>query len=467
MENFKVSDIINATAGSLERGNPATIISNISTDSRTLKEGDLFVALKGENFDGHDFVCQAIEKGAVGVVVSHEIQGLGELIKKLSANPCIIFVKNTTIALGEIARCYREKFNIPIIGVTGSNGKTTTKDMTFAILSGKYNVLKSEGNLNNTIGLPLTLFRLSSQHQIAVFEMGISIPSEMSQLVRMAQPSLSVVTNVSSTHLEFLGSIEGVAREKQKLVEFSKDAVLNADDKLVADMSNVVKGDAIFYGIKSSADVIAKDIVIDQEGKPEFTALVKKPINAEERIKLPTIGQHNIYNALAGISVGVLFSVDMGIIKSSLESYQPIPMRMQKLIIDGVTIINDAYNSNPVSMKMAIDFLKDLKTDGRKILVVGDMLELGEQSNDLHKFIGKYIGEANSADMLITVGEKASIIAESAIKSGINRDAVFICKNNSEASDHLHKILKNGDTVLIKGSRGMKMEEIVKSLQNS
>lgn len=467
MENFRVSDIINATAGSLERGNPATIVSNISTDSRTLKEGDLFVALKGENFDGHDFVCQAIEKGAVGVVVSHKIQGLDDLIKTRSVNPCIIIVKNTISALGDIAKYYRERFSIPIIGVTGSNGKTTTKDMISAILSGKFNVLKSEGNLNNTIGLPLTLFRLSSEHQVAVLEMGISLPGEMSELVKIAQPSLGVVTNISSTHLEFLGSVEGVAKEKQKLVEFSKDAVLNADDNLVVNMSKVVKGDVIFYSIKSSADVIAKDIFIDKEGKPEFTVSVKKPINAEERIKLPTIGQHNIYNALAGISVGVFFGVEMNVIKSSLESYQPMSMRMQKLIIDGFTVINDTYNANPVSVKMVVDFLRELKTDGRKILVIGDMLELGAQSDELHGSIGKYISERCPVDILITVGEKASIIAESAIKSGISKDIVFICKNNFEAFDHLHKILENGDTVLIKGSRGMKMEEIVQSLQKS
>ncbi|MEK7400608.1 MAG: UDP-N-acetylmuramoyl-tripeptide--D-alanyl-D-alanine ligase, partial [Candidatus Poribacteria bacterium] len=242
MENFKVSDVINATAGSLERGNPNTEISNISTDSRTIKEGDLFVALIGENFDGHDFANQAIEKGAMGIVVSHEIQGFGDSIKTRTANPCIIIVKDTTLALGDIAKYYRDRFNIPFIGITGSNGKTTTKDMASAVLSGKFNVIKSEGNLNNTIGLPLTLFRLSSDHQIAVLEMGISIPGEMSQLVRIAQPNVGVVTNISSTHLEFLGSIEGVAREKQKLVEFSKTAVLNADDPLVAEMSDVVKG---------------------------------------------------------------------------------------------------------------------------------------------------------------------------------------------------------------------------------
>ena len=464
MENIKVSDVINATAGSLERGNPNTEISNISTDSRTIKDGDLFVALIGENFDGHDFVNQAIEKNAMGVVLSHRIQEIGDLIKNRSANTCIVQVKDTTLALGDIAKYYRDRFNIPFIGITGSNGKTTTKDMAFAVLSGKFNVLKSEGNLNNTIGLPLTLFRLSSKHQIAVLEMGISIPGEMSQLVRIAQPDIAVVTNISSTHLEFLGSVEGVAREKQKLVEFAKTAILNADDPLVAKMSEVVKGDVVFYGIEKPADVMASEIILDQDGRPEFTLSIKAPIVIQERIKLPSIGQHNIYNALAGIAVGVIFGVEIDIIKSSLESYQPMSMRMQKLLINDIIIINDTYNSNPTSMKMAVDFLKGLESDGKKILVVGDMLELGDQSDDLHDSIGKYIGESNIADMLITVGKKASIIAESAIKSGISKETVIVCENNSEASDHLRKLLKSGDAVLIKGSRGMKMEGIVKSL---
>ena len=465
MENFKVSDVINATAGSLERGNPNTEISNISTDSRTIKEGDLFVALIGENFDGHDFANQAIEKGAMGIVVSHEIQGFGDSIKTRTANPCIIIVKDTTLALGDIAKYYRDRFNIPFIGITGSNGKTTTKDMASAVLSGKFNVIKSEGNLNNTIGLPLTLFRLSSDHQIAVLEMGISIPGEMSQLVRIAQPNVGVVTNISSTHLEFLGSIEGVAREKQKLVEFSKTAVLNADDPLVAEMSDVVKGDVVFYGIEKPSDVMASEVILDQDGRPEFTVSVKNPIIAQERIKLPSIGQHNIYNALAGIAVGVIFGIEIDIIKSSLEAYHPMSMRMQRLIIDGVTVINDTYNSNPTSMKMAVDFLKGLESDGRKILVVGDMLELGDQSDELHDSIGKYIGESDTVKTLVTVGKKASIIAESTIKSGISKDIVIVCEDNSEASNHLRKLLKSGDIVLIKGSRGMKMEGIVKSLQ--
>jgi UDP-N-acetylmuramoyl-tripeptide--D-alanyl-D-alanine ligase len=467
MENFKISDVINATTGSLERGNPNSDICNISTDSRTIKKGDLFVALIGENFDGHDFINQAIEKEAMGIVVSHEIQGLGDSVKTGTANPCIIIVKDTMLALGNIAKYYRDRFNIPFIGVTGSNGKTTTKDMASAVLSGKFNVIKSEGNLNNTIGLPLTLFRLSSDHRIAVLEMGISIPGEMSQLVRIAQPNVSVVTNISSTHLEFLGSIEGVAREKQNLVEFAKTAVLNADDPLVAKMSDVVKGNVIFYGIDKPAFIKAKDIVLDQDGRPEFTLSINTPIIVQERIKLPSIGQHNIYNALAGIAVGVIFGVDIGVIKSSLEAYHPMSMRMQRLIIDGITVINDTYNSNPTSMKMAVDFLKELESDGKKILVVGDMLELGDQSDELHESIGKYIAESNIVETLITVGKKASIIAESAIKSGISKDIVIVCEDNSEASNHLRQLLKSGDIVLIKGSRGMKMEGIVKSLQES
>lgn len=450
MENFKISDIIKATNGSLEKGDPNAIINGISTDSRTLKNGDLFVALIGERFDAHNFAVNVIEQGAMGVVLSHEVQGLNELKSN------VVMVKDTTKALGDIARYYKNKFNITVIGITGSNGKTTTKDMTSAILSEKFSVLKSEGNLNNTIGLPLTLFRLSSSYNLAVLEMGISIPGEMSQLVDIAEPKVAVVTNVSSTHLEFLGSIDGVGKEKQILVESAESAVLNIDDPYVSRMSNVVKGNVIFYGIDNPADVTAKDIVLDQDGRPEFTISVN---NAYERIKLPSVGRHNVYNALAAISVGRMFGVGLDSIKVSLESYQQTSMRMQRLMIDGVTIINDTYNSNPVSMRVAVDLLKSLKSDGKKVMVVGDMLELGEQSEELHDATGKYIGTSGVSEILVTVGNRAVKIAESALKAGMKN--VIVCKTNPEAVEYLRKNLNKGDLALIKGSRGMKMEQIL------
>ena len=453
VENFKISDIIKATNGSLEKGDPNAIVNSISTDSRHLKNGDLFVALIGERFDAHNFAVNAIKQGAMGVVLSHEVQGLDELKSN------VVMVKDTTKALGDIARYYKNKFNITVIGITGSNGKTTTKDMASAILSEKFSVLKSEGNLNNTIGLPLTLFRLSSSYNLAVLEMGISIPGEMSQLVDIAEPKVAVVTNISSTHLEFLGSIDGVGKEKQILVESAESAVLNIDDPYVSRMSNVVRGNVIFYGIDNPADVTAKDVVLDQEGRPEFTISIN---NAYERIKLPSVGRHNVYNALAAISVGVMFGVGLDSIKVSLESYQQTSMRMQRLIIDGVTIINDAYNSNPVSMRVAVDLLKNLKSDGQKVMVIGDMLELGEQSEELHEATGKYIGTSGVSEILVTVGNRAVRIAESALESGMKN--VVVCKTNPEAIEYLRKKLNKGDLLLIKGSRGMKMEQILEAL---
>jgi len=450
MENFRISDIIEATNGGLEKGDPSAIVNSISTDSRLLKNGDLFVALIGERFDGHNFAVQAIKQGAMGVVLSHRVPELDGLQSN------IVMVKDTTQALGDIARYYKNKFNITVIGITGSNGKTTTKDMTASVLSGKFSVLKSEGNLNNTIGLPLTLFRLSSLYELAVLEMGISIPGEMSQLVKIAEPKVAVVTNISTTHLEFLGSIEGVAKEKQILAESAESAVLNADDPYVARMSKVVRGNVTFYGIDNPADVTAKDIVLDQDGRPEFTVHVN---NTQERIKLPSIGRYNIYNALAAISVGTIFGVGLDSVKVSLEAYQQTSMRMQRLVIGGVTIINDTYNSNPVSMRVAVDLLKSPKSDGKKVMVIGDMLELGEQSEEFHKATGKYIGTSGVAEILVTVGDRAVRIAESALETGMKN--VIVCKTNLEAVEYLRKNLNRGDLVLIKGSRGMKMEQII------
>jgi UDP-N-acetylmuramoyl-tripeptide--D-alanyl-D-alanine ligase len=459
MENYTVNDIIKATGGYLLNGAPNDAVSNISTDTRTIKKNDLFVALIGDRFDGHEFAIQSIEQGAMGVVLSHEVNGFD----KLNANLNIIMVKDTTQALGDIAKDYRNRFEIAVIGITGSNGKTTTKDMASAVLSAKFNVHKSEGNLNNTIGLPLTLFKLSKLHEIAVLEMGISIPGEMSRLVEIAQPNIAIITNVSPTHLEFLGSVEGVAREKEFLAKSADQVILNKDDPYVAKMGKKIKGKAIYYGIDKPANITAKKIQLDNEGRAEFILKV----NAEDfgRIKLSIIGRHNVYNALRAIAVGILYEVDFDKIKSAIETYQPISMRMQKLVVNGITIINDTYNSNPMSMIAAIDLLASLKSDGKKVLVVGDMLELGEESNRLHDDIGEYIGKSKSAEMLVTMGEKAVRIAETAIAFGMEKSNVSICQNNSEVIERLGKILSKGDIVLIKGSRGMKMEQIVKIVE--
>jgi len=456
MENYTIKDIIKATEGHLVNGDLNVNVANISTDTRTIKEGDLFVALIGERFDGHDFISQAIDKGAIGLIISHEVDNIDRY-----NNLNVIMVKDTTQALGDIARDYRRRFNIAVVGVTGSNGKTTTKDMISAVLSAKFNVLRNEGNLNNTIGLPLTLFGLSKTHEIAIVEMGINLPGEMARLVEIAEPNVAVVTNISPTHLEFLGSVEGVAKEKGLLAKSANALIANMDDPLVMKMAEG-KDKVISYGIDNQADVTASNIELDQDGRPEFTAFFK---GKQIRIKLPIVGKHNVYNGLRAISAGMLFDIDLDSIKKALEAYQPMSMRMQRMVINGITIINDTYNSNPMSMIAGVDLLKSLKCDGKKVLVVGDMLELGEYSDKFHSEVGDYIGKSGSAEMLITMGEKAVKIAGSAIDSGMKREQVLICQNNSEVAENLSIILKQGDIALIKGSRGMKMEQVVKAIE--
>lgn len=453
MEGFAVSDILEATKGRLVKGEPSSVVSGISTDSRALEDGDLFVALIGERFDGHDFIAHAASRGAMGVLVSKDV---GEFPVET-----LILVEDTLQALGDIARLYRSRFSIPVLGITGSNGKTTTKDMTASVLSQRYNVLKNEGNSNNAIGVPMTLFGLSRAHEIAVIEMGTGAPGEMSRLVEIAQPDVAVITNVGPTHLEFFGSVDGVAAEKGILAKAASSAVLNVDDPLVARMRGAVNGRAILFGLDSSADVSAVEIDQDQDGRAEFILIAD---GERIRIHLPSFGRHNVYNALAAASVGILFHVKLDEIRKALESYEGASMRMQKVALDGAAIIDDTYNSNPVSLRAAADFLSKVEARGKRVAVVGDMLELGERSGEFHSEVGRYIAGC-PIHMLVTVGNRAAKIGEAALSVGMAEDAVVICGTNSEAVAALRTALSEGDIALIKGSRGMKMEEIVEALR--
>jgi UDP-N-acetylmuramoyl-tripeptide--D-alanyl-D-alanine ligase len=452
MEDFAVSDILKATKGHLVRGNPETVVSGVSTDSRTLKKNDLFVALIGERFDGHNFIAQAIARGASGVLVSRDIE--------VPPAKFLIKVKDTLKALGDMAGAYRRNFNTPIVGITGSNGKTSTKDMTAAVLSQKYSILKSEGNFNNAIGVPMTLFGLSRTYRAAVIEMGTGAPGEMSRLVEIAQPNIGVINNVGPTHLEFFGSIDEVAAEKSVLARSVKLAVLNADDHRVSEMRASVDGTVVSFGL-AEADVQATEIRQDRDGKLIFTLAA----NGEMiEICLSALGKHNVYNALAAASVGLLFRMKLDEIKKGLESYRGVPKRMQEMAVNGAMIIDDTYNSNPVSLKAALDFLSAAECDGKKIVVVGDMLELGGKSDELHREMGRYIAGC-PIHTLMTVGDRAEKMAEAALDSGIPENRAAICKTNPEALEHLRLILNDGDLALIKGSRGMKMEEIVEALK--
>ncbi len=450
--NLTIAEILQATQGNLIQGNPNTAITQVSTDSRTLKKGELFVALVGETFDGHNFLQGVCQQGAVGAVVSKPITDLSQL-----GSPIIIQVSDTLVALGDIANCHRRKFNLPIVAITGSNGKTTTKDITSAVLAQRFSVFKSEKSYNNQIGIPTRLMQLNEGDEIAVLEIGTSWPGEIERLSQITAPTIGVITNIGPAHLELLGSIEGVAEEKGALLTHVEHAILNADDPMTPTLARRVCGQVTTFGWQNEADVSAGGIEIDSFGKPTFT--LKIDGNEVERVRLPCLGKHNIYNALAAASVGLWAGLTPTEACTGLERFQPADMRMQPIVYNDLRIINDAYNSNPESLKSALTFLSDIETTGKRIAILGDMLELGEHSYALHLKTGQAI--PTNINLLITVGPHSTAIADGA--EGIV-ESVISCDTPRQAAQQLTKYAQPGDAVLIKGSRGVKLEQVLEEL---
>jgi len=448
MEPIYISSIVKEVRGNIVNCSGELSVNGISTDSRTIKEGDLFIPIIGENYDGHDFIKNAIKSGAVAVLSDRYLDN--------SMIP-YIKVKNTEIALINIARYYRKKFDIPAIAITGSSGKTTTKEMVAAVLCQSFNVLKNEGNYNNTIGLPHTIFKLNKNHEICVMEMGMNSFGEISKLASIVSPDLALITNIGSAHIEFLGSRENILKAKMEIVEnFTRNdtLIINGDDKMLKTLDR--KGFTIIsVGLDKDNDIIAYDIEqLGNEGM-EFSVSFK---NKSARFYLPVIGLHNVYNGLFSIAVGLYKDMSLKKIKEGLAGFEPPAMRMETFILnDGIRIINDAYNANPESVKAAITALTNIQSRYRKILVLGDMMELGKYSEYEHYQIGKMIA-FNNIDMLITIGKRAKNIQQGALESGM-ADA-FHFENNKEGLDCLLDRLLPYDTVLIKGSRSAKMEEI-------
>lgn len=452
-----INEIVNATEGKFVKGNLNDKIMGISTDSRRVKKDELFIPLRGEKYDGENFVEDAVLKGASAIITSSWDNV--ERLKDFSIN--VIYVNETLKALHRIASYYRKKFNIPFVAVTGSSGKTTTKDMIVQILSKKYKVLKTEGNFNNEIGLPLTIFNLEETHQIAVVEMGMSGFGEISRLKSIAEPQVAVFTNIGVAHIEKLGSRENILKAKTELIENFKEGnviVLNADDDMLSKIPLKYSCKYYRYGIKSG-EIRACNI---EKGENSIRYRLKYK-DLEKSIKLSIPGVHNVYNSLAAICVGLEFNVNVDDIAEALINFQPSERRLNIKEIGNIKIIDDVYNANPDSMKAAISVLKDL-TGNRKIAVLGDMLELGEYAVEAHKEIGRFVVD-NRIDILITSGDMSKYIAEESKVFGMKDGNVFACKSNEEANKILKNIIKQGDTILIKGSRGMKMEQIVEFLQ--
>lgn len=429
--------------------------SGVCTDSRRIREGELFFALCGDNFDGHDFVVEALQKGAKGAIVE-------KAVSSVPNGKILIYVSSTLRALGDIASGWRKSFkNLKLAAITGSNGKTTTKEMASAILSLKFSVLRNSGNLNNLIGLPLTLLKLREDQNAAVVELGMSDFGEIKRLAEIALPDVGAITNIGRAHLEKLGGLEGVAMAKGELVEgFTEDntLIVNMDDPWVQRIAKGTRCRKVTFGINScGTQISAKEI------EPvEFSAIRFKMIvdGKEFPVRIRGIGFHNVMNALCAGGIANSFGCGPDTIQAGLERFTPAYMRLEVMETPlGFRIINDAYNANPDSMRKGIEELVRLKGDGRAIAVIGDMLELGSASENEHRNLGDFICESN-VDFVITYGRYASLILE----ANHGRVKGVSARTQDETAGILTRVAKPGDLVLIKGSRGMRMENVIQSL---
>jgi UDP-N-acetylmuramoyl-tripeptide--D-alanyl-D-alanine ligase len=452
MQKLTFSDILGATSGELICGNVLGEFCNISTDSRKISSGDLFIPIAGEKFDGHDYIISAFSAGAEAVVTHKYIEPI--------PFKTIIQVKDTLIALREIAAFYRRKFNIPFIGITGSVGKTSTKDMIASVLKEKYKVLKTEGNFNNEIGLPLTVFNLDNFHEAAVLEMGMSGFGEISNLTYIAKPDIAVITNIGVSHIEKLGSRQNILKAKMEILEGLNEKgllVLNGDDKLLYGLKDLLKFRTIYYGMEEGLDYQAYNIKTAGENGTYFEITIK---NTDYKIHIPIPGVHNVYNALAAIAIGIELKLPIEKIIRGISEFTNSKMRMDIITCKEVKIINDTYNASPQSMEAAINVLADIGGNKRKIAILGDMLEMGAWAYKAHMDIGKF-AVSKAIDYILTVGENAKHIALGAIEAGAENSTIFSFENNSQLNNYLDSFLKKDDVILGKGSRGMKREEIV------
>lgn len=461
MLSISLNELLKVTAGKLWDDVEAnqTIARGVSIDSRTIKRENLFVAIPGERFDGHQFVSEAAKRGASLVILSQEKTNQVNK-EKLEGTPAVL-VKDARKALRDIALWHRNKFGVPTVAVTGTNGKTTTKDMIAQVLSSEFRVLKSIRSYNNLVGVPLTLFEMNSDTEVLVLELGMSNPGEIGVLTRTAKPSLGIITNIGPAHLESMESLEKIAQAKFELLDnmpLPNTAVLNADDEFLAQRIKEAKEETISFAINNKADFKASEITTTDEGYIGFK------LNGRLNVNLKLLGEHNVYNALAAFAVGAHMGVEEAKIKRSLERYKPSELRMELVRLGNVKVINDSYNANPVSMANALKTLRQMKNEGRRLAVLGDMLELGEKTFDYHLELGRSVAESK-IDLLLTVGKHSSAIADGAQQYGMSPERIFAFDTNQKVSAYLLENLKAGDLVLIKGSRRMKLEEVVLSLK--
>ena len=457
MEHLTVNEIVEAVNGTLLAGNPDTVIEYICIDSREAHEGGLFVPIIGEKVDAHKFIAQVFDNGATAVFMSH-----GDVIRKDKVH---ILVKDTVKAMGDLATYYRMKFEMPIVGITGSVGKTSTKEMISAALETGFSTMKTAGNQNSQIGVPLTLFRMKKGQEMAVVEMGISEFGEMDNLARFVKPDVAVVTNIGEAHIAQFGKMENTMNEKLKIAKyFTSDhcIFLNGDDLLLRAAARSMKCPTILYGMNEQCDYRAENIHIE-DGKNCFTMIYPE---GREDIVISQLGLHNVQNALVAMAVAKHFGIEPSVSKKGLEAYAGVPMRQQiNHLKDGIKVIDDTYNASPASVKSGLDVLMQMDNPGRKIAVLADILELGESSYRIHYDLGTEVSKTG-IQMVVTVGQEMKALAKAIVDSGIGM-AVCSFEHNEEASAWLISNLSQGDAVLVKGSRGMHEEEVVKALRET
>lgn len=487
MVPMKVSDVLQATGGSLLCGDADAVITEVVIDSREAKEGALFVPIIGERVDAHRFIPDVMKAGAAASFTSDK--------DRVTERGACIYVEDTLAALQKLAGAYRDRFDIPVIGVTGSVGKTTTKEMIGAVLSTKYNVLKTVGNLNSQIGTALMMFHIDEQTELAVFEMGISLPGEMARLVEMTKPQTAVMTNIGVSHIGNLGSREAITYEKGHIAKYvgseygsgegnagdfhtgnpgscetavhekGKMYVCGNGDLRQLSRENIprfgTEGEFVYYGTEEDCDITASDIRVTEQGQ-RFAYHGRGDVE----VNLSVMGAHNVNNAVIALALGEQFGVELPAAAEALAAYRPFSMRGERRDCHGYHIIDDTYNASPDSINSNIDALFDYGEDGRKIAVLGDVLELGEKKEELHRGIGDFILEeaakGKKLSLVVTVGEGAAYIAEQ-----VEAHSDICTKRFADtevAAEYVKQEAEAGDWILVKGSRGMHMDEVVKKV---
>jgi UDP-N-acetylmuramoyl-tripeptide--D-alanyl-D-alanine ligase len=455
---FTIDEIQQATGGNVH-GHGGLKVTGVSTDSRTITAGELFIPLRGERFDGHDYLDAAIGRGVTTVLAEESWLAT----QALPGDITCIAVTDTLRALGDLAAFHRRRFHIPVVGITGSNGKTTTKEMLASILSQGGAGLKTGGNLNNLIGLPLTLLKLTANDRWAVLEMGMSEPGEIDRLAEIAAPDVGIITNAFPAHLLSMGSVDAVARAKGELfLRLGTDccAVYNADDSRIAALPVPAGVRRLSFGLHG-ADVSAVQIVgMGRRGQRFTLRLPGRSIG----IELQALGQHNVSNALAAAAAATAIGIEPEQVRAGLDAFTPYDKRFRLEEVEGVVLIDDSYNANPASMAAALLTLSSLKGRGRTIAVLGDMLELGRDEEKAHLEVGRLA--AACVDKLYLTGDMATIVAAGAADAGLAEENIVVAAGHEGVIAALSRSMRHDDVILVKGSRGMRMEIVAEAIRS-